>query len=126
MIYSDDDDSRQTGAVGNLRGKPLSSNSILLEWDLPTNKRLARFLLRYRPLEYNDSNIVDKWLGPSYNNYVLTGLSGPESYFISIIPYFNEKVGNDSSIVVRTLAGAPVATPQNLTVDRVNYTVRKY
>eukprot|EP00105_Crassostrea_gigas_P038070 XP_019922218.1 PREDICTED: receptor-type tyrosine-protein phosphatase F [Crassostrea gigas] len=119
---ADDEDSRQTGAVGKLRGKPLSSNSILLEWDPPTNKRLARFLLRYRPLEYNDSNIVDKWLGPSYNNYVLTGLSGPESYFISIIPYFNEKVGNDSSIVVRTLAGATVATPQNLTVDRVNYT----
>lgn len=119
---ADDEDEKLKGAVGNLRGKPLSSNSILLEWDPPTNKRLARFLLRYRPLEYNDSNIVDKWLGPSYNNYVLTGLSGQESYFISIIPYFNEEVGKDSSIVVRTLAGAPVATPQNLTVEKVNFT----
>lgn len=56
---------------------------------------------------------------------MLTGVSGQESYFISIIPYFNEEVGKDSSIVVRTLAGAPVATPQNLTVEKVNFTVRE-
>ena len=80
--------------MGNLRGKPLSPNTVLVEWEPPTNKRLARFLFRFRPLEYNDSNIIDKWLGPSLNNYVLNGLKGAESYFISVIPYFNEEVGN--------------------------------
>ena len=109
--------------MGNLRGKPLSPNTVLVEWEPPTNKRLARFLFRFRPLEYNDSNIIDKWLGPSLNNYVLNGLKGAESYFISVIPYFNEEVGNDSSIVVRTLHGPPAAPPQNVTVTYVNFTV---
>nr|XP_022311428.1 neogenin-like isoform X3 [Crassostrea virginica] len=116
-----DDDSPE-GSVGNLRGKPLSPNTVLVEWEPPTNKRLARFLFRFRPLEYNDSNIIDKWLGPSLNNYVLNGLKGAESYFISVIPYFNEEVGNDSSIVVRTLHGPPAAPPQNVTISYVNFT----
>ncbi|XP_056002007.1 fibronectin-like [Ostrea edulis] len=117
------DEEKPTGAVGSLRGKALSSNSILVEWEPPTNKRLTRFLLRYRPLvEYNDSNIVDEWLGPSYNNYVLMGLRGAESYFISVIPYFNELVGNDSSIIARTYTGAPSAPPQDVTATNVNYT----
>ncbi|XP_061190241.1 phosphatidylinositol phosphatase PTPRQ-like [Saccostrea echinata] len=116
------DEERPTGAISNLQGEPLSSSSILVQWDPPTNNRLTRFLLRYRPQEFDDSNIVDLWLGPSYNNYVLTGLRGAESYSISVIPYFNEEVGNDSSIIATTYTGVPSSPPQNLTVTKVNYT----
>lgn len=69
-------------------------------------------------------NIVDKWLGLFYNNYVLIGLSGLELYFIFIILYFNEKVGNDLFIVVCILVGVFVVMFKNLIVDRVNYMVR--
>ena len=107
----------------DLSGRALTTNSIMVEWFPPTNRLLTRYLVRYRPTDYDETGLIDEWLGPSHNSYIIRGLRPFQPYNISLIPYLNEINGNESFVIVRTLSSLPSAPPQNVTVSSVMATV---